>query len=629
MKLLSSLTNRIFLASAALAVLSIGLAVYFVNVQVTREAERELQRGLEEAGTLLEQHRATLVETFTLLARTIADLPKLKAAVATNDVPTVQPIAVDYQNQVRSDLFVVTDRHGRLLASIGRSTVTEGDLADVPAIQRALAGEETSAFWPNSEGVLQAVSVPISIGRPPTEILGSLSVGFLLDNALAAQFRSITDSEIAFADAGQIRAATLGDRDRPALNTLLGAKGISHVQIGRDDYIALLRPLSSSAAPGSPQTGAVDAAMMADSGRPAVPIAIILRSRTERLRFLSTIHTALAVTAVLAVLVATVLSYAVARTVTRPLAAITAGMREMAATGDLTRKIALARQSDWDDEDARLLVTTFNTLTDSIAAFQREAAQRERLSSLGRLSTVVAHEIRNPLMIMKASLRTIRRDGASEQEIREAVLDIDEEVARLNRVVNDVLDFARPVRYDFAECDLNAICTSAVTASAAGHDRATVHLHLDPTLPPVVTDAERLRVAFVNIAANARHAVAGRTQAADPAIADAPADARRSRAAAALADGPDIELRTGHTPDNRVFVVVHDRGVGIDPVVLPRVFDPYFTTKRTGTGLGLAIARNIVEGLGGAITVVPHGPDGTEIRVELPRDSRPPSTVDG
>ena len=101
-------------------------------------------------------------------------------------------------------------------------------------------------------------------------------------------------------------------------------------------------------------------------------------------------------------LLATLLSFAVARTITRPLAAITDVMREVAATGDLTRKIALRHGNRWDDEDARLLATTFNTLTDSIARFQREMSQKERLSSLGRLSTVIAHEVRNPLMIIKA-----------------------------------------------------------------------------------------------------------------------------------------------------------------------------------------------------------------------------------
>ncbi len=172
----------------------------------------------------------------------------------------------------------------------------------------------------------------------------------------------------------------------------------------------------------------------------------MLRSRTEQLRFLQAIHAGLVATALVAVLLATLLSFAVARTVTRPLAAITDVMRDVAATGDLTRKIALGAGRRWDDEDARLLADTFNTLTDSIARFQREISQKERLSSLGRLSTVIAHEIRNPLMIIKASLHGAAAAGPDvRRELGEAVADIDEEVARLNRIVNEVLDFARPV----------------------------------------------------------------------------------------------------------------------------------------------------------------------------------------
>src|SRR5262249_59044735 len=124
---------------------------------------------------------------------------------------------------------------------------------------------------------------------------------------------------------------------------------------------------------------------------------------------LQAIHTGLALTAILAVGLATLLSFAVARTITRPLAAITDAMREVAATGDLTRKIAVRHGDRWDDEDARLLATPFNTLTDSIARFQRDISHKERLSSLGRLSTVIAHEIRNPLMIIKGSLHTLRQ----------------------------------------------------------------------------------------------------------------------------------------------------------------------------------------------------------------------------
>lgn len=94
---LSSLTNRIFLACTLLATLSLGFAFYFVNERVSTEAEAELRRGLEEAATLVDQQSATLTNRFTRFARLVADLPKLKAAVATGDPPTVQPLAEDYR----------------------------------------------------------------------------------------------------------------------------------------------------------------------------------------------------------------------------------------------------------------------------------------------------------------------------------------------------------------------------------------------------------------------------------------------------------------------------------------------------------------------------------------------------
>src|ERR1700675_746881 len=124
MKILGSLTNRIFLASATLAVLSIGFAVYFVSLTTTREAEAELQRGLIEAGTLVDQQTASLVQSFTVMARLVADLPKLKAAVADSDPPTARPLAVDYQRQLGAALLVVTNRHGAVLCIAGEPDVT-------------------------------------------------------------------------------------------------------------------------------------------------------------------------------------------------------------------------------------------------------------------------------------------------------------------------------------------------------------------------------------------------------------------------------------------------------------------------------------------------------------------------
>jgi signal transduction histidine kinase len=594
MTLLKSLTNRIFLGSALLAVTSIAIAIYNVNVAVGNQAEEELRRGLDEAGTIIEEYRRVLVDHFTREARLIADLPRLKAAVDTNDPKTVQPIAELYQRVLTADLLLVTGRQGHTLAEIASADAATGSYASLPAVKSASTGHETSAFWPHRGGILQVVSVPIWIDPQQPEIFGTLSVGFSLDNPSADRFRRLTNSDIAFAIDGAIRASTLEPALWPALMPLLERDDLwQRVPVGQQEYIAKTHTLSATMTAGSGGS----AVQTPPEGSRAK--AIVLRSRTEHLGFLNPLHRTLVVIAVVAVLAATLLSYAIARTVTRPLGAITATMREMAATGDLTRRIAPpSGAAVWEDEDARLLATTFNTMTDSIARFQRDAAQRERLSSLGRLSTVVAHEIRNPLMIIKTALRALRAPNIKPEEVRAAVTDIDEETARLNRLVSEVLDFARPIKFDRAQTDVNALCEDAARAAESDAAAIPIRLELEPGLPTVVTDAERLRLALVNILTNARHAVGAR---------DGSGGVR-----------DPIRLRTRRQGQDRITIDVQDQGTGIAPEDLTRVFDPYFTTRRTGTGLGLAISRNIIEGLGGTISMSSRQGDGTEVRIELP-----------
>jgi len=585
MTIFSSLTNRIFLASALLAVLSIGAALVSVNVAVSSHAEGELVRGLEEAGTALEEYRQALFDHFSREARLVADLPRLKAAVSSMDAPTVQPVAEEYQQQLGADLLVVTDATGRTLARAGPAQALDVAMPGAPGESPSSEGR---SFVSLRGGILHVVSVPIWIDPLQPEVLGTLSVGLALDDRTALQFRALTNSEIAFGAGGRIYASTLPDTAWPVLVPLLAAAGTTPtVVVGDEDYIAVTRPLAASGA---------SAPVVSEAGG-AAPAAVILRSRTERLRFLHTVHRALGVTAIAAVLVATLLSYAIARSVTRPLGAVTAVMRDMATTGDLTRRLPTSARSRWEDEDARLLADTFGTMTASIARFQREAAQKARLSSLGRLSTVVAHEIRNPLMIIKAALRDLRKRDLSPDDVGLAVADIDEEIARLDRLVTEVLDFARPIRFEYAPVDVNALCLNAARAISPDDADETITVRLAADLPTLVTDRERLRMVLVNVLDNARQAV------------DASCETQA---------GAAVIITTERSGPTGVRVTIDDNGPGIGADDMGRVFEPYFTTRRTGTGLGLAICRNIIEGLGGTISVTSRPDAGTSVRLELP-----------
>jgi two-component system sensor histidine kinase HydH len=214
------------------------------------------------------------------------------------------------------------------------------------------------------------------------------------------------------------------------------------------------------------------------------------------------------------------------------------------------------------------------------------------------MSTVIAHEIRNPLMIIKGAVRQLTRPEVSRDDVRDAASDINGEIERLNRVVNEVLDFAKPIRFDRSRTNINALCRAAVSAVMAADPEPPVTTHLDASVTTLDTDAEKLRTVLVNLLTNARQAVASRNGSPPP-------------------PGAAVTIATARLTDHRVAVTVTDRGMGISSDNMARIFDPYFTTRRAGTGLGLPIAKNIIEGLGGTITVDSTPGTGTKIRIEI------------
>jgi signal transduction histidine kinase len=568
---LASLRSRVFAATALVAVVPMAAALLFVTRRVAQQAEVELTRSLGEAVRLVGQYHSTRIETATERASLVADLPRLKAAVATGHPPTVEDLAREYQASVRSDVFVVKGRGGRTLASLGTAPAS-WPTTGAPA-----------AFHVDRSRLLETVSVPILLGEQAPELLGHLTLGFALDDSFAQRLNALTGSHVAVVKDGRVFASTLPRALDAALATADAAR--RSLDLAGEDYAAARAALG----------GDVDA-----------PFVLVLRSRADALRPLRTLRDVLLVAAVAAVAVSLLLSWAVARTVTRPLAALTDAMKEIAATGDLARRLGPGRP--WDDEDARLVARSFGTLTDSIARFQREASLRERLSALGRLSTVVAHEVRNPLMIIKGSLRTLRREGIAPEEVRDAAADIDTQVARLDRVVGDVLDFARPLRLEPASVDPAAIARDAAHAALEGATGVSARFRFDPGVTSLVTDAERLRAALVNLVANARDSL----------------EARRASAPSGADPATTVEIGSQRLGSGRVLLWVEDPGDGIAAADLPHVFEPYFTTKRTGTGLGLAITRKTVEALGGAIRLESRPGAGTRVEIELP--ATPPAT---
>ncbi|HXF07473.1 MAG TPA: ATP-binding protein, partial [Candidatus Acidoferrales bacterium] len=232
----------------------------------------------------------------------------------------------------------------------------------------------------------------------------------------------------------------------------------------------------------------------------------------------------------------------------------------------------------------------------TVKALQQRVERTERLAALGRLAAGVAHEIRNPLGAVRGLVQYFQATWKDDAEQRLYLEVMVREVDRLNRVVSDLVEFARPrepQREPHHLGDIVRHATALVQADVRAKGIEIVH-DVDAALPPLLIDRDLVLQALLNVLLNAVEAMeAG------------------GRLTLRLADYP----RWGE-------LAIQDTGGGIPPEHLGRLFDPFFTTKQRGTGLGLAIAHSIIQAHDGEI-VVDSAPDqGTTVTIRLPK---PPS----
>ena len=234
---------------------------------------------------------------------------------------------------------------------------------------------------------------------------------------------------------------------------------------------------------------------------------------------------------------------------------------------------------------------------------QQEAARQERLAALGGMAAVLAHEIRNPLGAIKGLAQFLEEKTAADPTHAEMTQTIAREATRLERLVNDLLTYARPRPPDRRPVDILSILQQTLTLALPAAAEAGVALLLDgiSDLPPIWADSEQMQQLFGNLVLNAIQATP-------------PGGSVRLVAAADSASGRSRPSRRGR---ERVLVTVEDTGRGIPEEELARIFEPFYTTRAKGTGLGLAICRQIAEAHDGTLEVASTGLQGTRVVVGL------------
>jgi signal transduction histidine kinase len=229
--------------------------------------------------------------------------------------------------------------------------------------------------------------------------------------------------------------------------------------------------------------------------------------------------------------------------------------------------------------------------------------ERERLAALGEMAAGLAHEIRNPLGSIKGAAQFLLPEGEQLGTAKEFLSIIVDEVNRLNKIVSQFLDYARPYRGDQTPLDVNEVVrkTTQLLQPEEGAPKIEVALNLAEDLPPVRADAEQLRQVFLNLGLNALQAM--------------PSGGKLT-----ITSGLRRGARRGE-PISFLEVRFRDTGIGIPPNELRNLFIPFYTTKEKGTGLGLPISQRIVENHGGTIEVRSQQGKGATFTVLLPIES--------
>ncbi len=231
--------------------------------------------------------------------------------------------------------------------------------------------------------------------------------------------------------------------------------------------------------------------------------------------------------------------------------------------------------------------------SEQIIVIEEQLRRAEKLSTLGEMAAVLAHEIRNPLGSIRGTAEILKDDyqpGDSKYEFIEIQI---KETERLNRVVEDFLHMARPQQTDRQPCLVhNELDTIVTLVQKEAKDRQ-VKLVLQPQLFEVTinADGEKLRQAFLNIVINALQATP---------------------------HGGSVTISTAVSENDFFEIRFNDTGSGIEAEHLSRIFEPFFTTKPKGTGLGLAISKKIIESHNGKLLIESDLRQGTTVTVRLP-----------
>ncbi|MBZ5656226.1 MAG: HAMP domain-containing histidine kinase [Acidobacteriia bacterium] len=558
--------------SAALTFTTLLVVRHTVQKQVRLGIERDLQNSVSAFHNFQKQREGTLERSAALLA----DLPNVRALMTTSDAPTIQDASRDLWHLSGSDLLLLADSSGQVMAL--QTTPTGITVREAQDFFSQVLGRDASRHWWYVEGHLYQVFPQAIYFGPASEqrVLGYLGLGYEIDDRVARDVSGVAASEVVFRYGDSIVRSTLQPSQEAELlriaprGTGRGALQADPVRLGEERFLATSVDLASSSA-----------------GAPALSL-WVLKSFDQATAFLRSLNELLLALGLTAVLAGSLLVFLISHTFTRPLENLVAGVRAL-EQGDY----AYPLHAKGGDEVAEVTVA-FDRMRTSLQKTQRELLDAERLATIGRMASSVSHDLRHSLAAIMANAEFLCESDLNASQREELYAEIRIAVSQMTDLIESLLEFSRtreslrPAYGDVQSAVEQAIQTVKVHPE---YQRIRIAVSSDGSTEGWF-DFKKLERALLNLLLNACEVV--------------PADGGKIEIALRR-DGEKLEIR------------IADNGPGIADAVRDRLFEPFVSHgKENGTGMGLTVVQKIVQDHGGDVLVERTSAGGTTFRLTLP-----------
>jgi signal transduction histidine kinase len=561
------------LISAGLTCTSLLLVRRSVHQQVKKEILADLQNSVSTFQNFQRERELNLSRSAELLA----DLPTLRALMTTQHEATIQDASAEQWRLAGSDLFVLVNRGGRVVALHTSSPGFTREIAQ-EAVNASLAHEAASYWWHGAQHLYEVCLKPIYFGAATeNRLLGFLVVGYEIDDKVASQVSRIAASQVAFYYGQSIVRSTLTPVQEAELarhsvpNSSPGISEPQEMRLGDEGF------LSTSVELGGEQT-------------PSVRLSVLM-SYDQATAFLDRLNRLLLALGLAAVAGGSLLVFLISHTFTRPLGNLVNGVRAL-EQGDF----AYALDSHGGDEVAEV-TGAFKRMRNNLLRTQQDLLDAERLATIGRMASSISHDLRHSLAAIVANAEFLCESRLSPDQREELYGEVRIAVNQMTDLIDSLLEFSRTresLRPSYGSI-----------RDSVEHVVQTIRSHPEFHRVQIAIseqgnsigwfDPKRLERALYNLLLNACEAVA-------------------SNAGSIL-----IELREIH---DGAEIRVSDNGHGIPESIRGKLFEPFVSQgKENGTGLGLTVVQKIVQDHGGDIAVEKTSSQGTVFRLNLPLSS--------